>query len=163
MACSARAHMVTGCDSVVFAINAMPLATANAIFYAAPLMMLPLALVFFKEQLQSLLYCCWNIRLYGRSGHHSPEQIDWAAIAALIVALTIASNNLLIRKLPKHQTVAQTLLLTNLAGVPASLGLAIWEGREWDWSPLITAAGSSGFILIYAAYMCSHLPIGRKQ
>ncbi|HAH03140.1 MAG TPA: EamA family transporter, partial [Vibrio sp.] len=43
------------------------------------------------------------------------------------------------------------LLLTNLAGVPASLGLAIWEGREWDWSPLITAAGSSGFILIYAA------------
>ena len=80
-----------------------------------------------------------------------PTEIDWAAIAALIVALTIASNNLLIRKLPKHQTVAQTLLLTNLAGVPASLGLAIWEGREWDWSPLITAAGSSGFILIYAA------------
>ena len=80
-----------------------------------------------------------------------PTEIDWAAIAALIVALTIASNNLLIRKLPKHQTVAQTLLLTNLAGIPASLGLALWEGREWDWTPLITAAGSSSFILIYAA------------
>ncbi|WP_192892030.1 DMT family transporter [Vibrio bathopelagicus] len=147
-----RAHIwLLGAIFMVFAINAMPLATANAIFYAAPLMMLPLALVFFKEQLSRYSIAAGIFGFMGVLVIIRPTQIDWAAIAALIVALTIASNNLLIRKLPKHQTVAQTLLLTNLAGVPASLGLAIWEGREWDWSPLITAAGSSGFILIYAA------------
>ncbi|CAK3531947.1 S-adenosylmethionine uptake transporter [Vibrio crassostreae] len=147
-----RAHIwLLGAIFMVFAINAMPLATANAIFYAAPLMMLPLALVFFKEQLNRYSVAAGIFGFMGVLVIIRPTEIDWAAIAALIVALTIASNNLLIRKLPKHQTVAQTLLLTNLAGVPASLGLAIWEGREWDWSPLITAAGSSGFILIYAA------------
>ncbi|MDL5029029.1 DMT family transporter [Vibrio sp. TMPB1044] len=147
-----RAHIwLLGAIFMVFAINAMPLATANAIFYAAPLMMLPLALVFFKEQLSRYSIAAGIFGFMGVLVIIRPTEIDWAAIAALIVALTIASNNLLIRKLPKHQTVAQTLLLTNLAGVPASLGLAIWEGREWDWSPLITAAGSSGFILIYAA------------
>ena len=147
-----RAHIwLLGAIFMVFAINAMPLATANAIFYAAPLMMLPLALVFFKEQLSRYSIAAGIFGFMGVLIIIRPTEIDWAAIAALIVALTIASNNLLIRKLPKHQTVAQTLLLTNLAGVPASLGLAIWEGREWDWSPLITAAGSSSFILIYAA------------
>ncbi|MEG3220516.1 DMT family transporter [Vibrio gigantis] len=147
-----RAHIwLLGAIFMVFAINAMPLATANAIFYAAPLMMLPLALVFFKEQLSRYSIAAGIFGFMGVLVIIRPTEIDWAAIAALIVALTIASNNLLIRKLPKHQTVAQTLLLTNLAGVPASLGLAIWEGREWDWSPLITAAGSSSFILIYAA------------
>ena len=147
-----RAHIwLLGAIFMVFAINAMPLATANAIFYAAPLMMLPLALVFFKEQLNRYSVAAGIFGFMGVLVIIRPTEIDWAAIAALIVALTIASNNLLIRKLPKHQTVAQTLLLTNLAGVPASLGLAIWEGREWDWSPLITAAGSSSFILIYAA------------
>ena len=147
-----RAHIwLLGAIFMVFAINAMPLATANAIFYAAPLMMLPLALVFFKEQLSRYSIAAGIFGFMGVLVIIRPTEIDWAAIAALIVALTIASNNLLIRKLPKHQTVAQTLLLTNLAGVPASLGLAIWEGREWNWSPLITAAGSSGFILIYAA------------
>ena len=147
-----RAHIwLLGAIFMVFAINAMPLATANAIFYAAPLMMLPLALVFFKERLSRYSIAAGIFGFMGVLVIIRPTEIDWAAIAALIVALTIASNNLLIRKLPKHQTVAQTLLLTNLAGVPASLGLAIWEGREWDWSPLITAAGSSSFILIYAA------------
>ncbi|WP_215405411.1 DMT family transporter [Vibrio gigantis] len=147
-----RAHIwLLGAIFMVFAINAMPLATANAIFYAAPLMMLPLALVFFKEQLSRYSIAAGIFGFMGVLVIIRPTEIDWAAIAALIVALTIASNNLLIRKLPKHQTVAQTLLLTNLAGVPSSLGLAIWEGREWDWSPLITAAGSSSFILIYAA------------
>ena len=147
-----RAHIwLLGAIFMVFAINAMPLATANAIFYAAPLMMLPLALVFFKEQLSRYSIAAGIFGFMGVLVIIRPTEIDWAAIAALIVALTIASNNLLIRKLPKHQTVAQTLLLTNLAGVPASLGLAIWEGREWDWSALITAAGSSSFILIYAA------------
>ncbi len=80
-----------------------------------------------------------------------PTDISWAAFGALVVALTIAINNLFIRKLPTQQSVAQTLLLTNLIGMPASLILALLENKPWDWSPLITASGSSALITIYAA------------
>ena len=79
-----------------------------------------------------------------------PTEINWAAAAALIVAFTLAINNLIIRKLPSHHSVCQTLLLTNLAGIPAALGLAVWEDKPWDWAQLLTAAGSTSFILIYA-------------
>lgn len=146
-----RAHIwLVGAVFMVFAISAMPLATANAIFYAAPLMMLPLAMLLFQEKLTRHSVAAGILGFFGVLVIIRPTEIDWAALAALIVAFTIAGNNLLIRKLPKHQTVAQTLLLTNLAGIPASLGLALWEGRAWDWKPLLTAAGSSTFILIYA-------------
>ncbi|KXI21967.1 DMT family transporter [Photobacterium sanguinicancri] len=147
-----RAHIwLFGAVFMVFAINSMPLATANAIFYAAPLIMLPLAFVFFREKLSKQSVLTGVIGFIGVLVVIRPTHIDWAAISALVVALTLAGNNLLIRKLPTHQTVAQTLLLTNLVGMPASFGLALWEGEAWNWAPLLIAAGSSFFILIYAA------------
>ncbi|MGR5150391.1 DMT family transporter [Photobacterium swingsii] len=147
-----RAHIwLFGAVFMVFAINSMPLATANAIFYAAPLIMLPLAFVFFREKLTKQSVMTGVVGFIGVLVVIRPTHIDWAAISALVVALTLAGNNLLIRKLPTNQTVAQTLLLTNVVGMPASLGLALWEGETWNWAPLLTAAGSSFFILIYAA------------
>ncbi|MGR5065401.1 DMT family transporter [Photobacterium sp. DNB22_13_2] len=146
-----RAHIwLMGAIFMVFSLNAMPLATANAIFYAAPLLMLPLALLLYREKLSRYSIAAGVLGFAGVIVIIRPTEFEWSALAALVVALTIAGNNLLIRKLPKHQSVAQTLLLTNLTGIPASLGLALWEGRAWDWSPLITAAGSSSFILVYA-------------
>ncbi|MBL4830939.1 MAG: DMT family transporter [Aliivibrio sp.] len=147
-----RGHIwLFGAVFMVFAINSMPLATANAIFYAAPLIMMPLAMIVFKEKLTKHSIAAGIIGFLGVLVVIRPTEINWAAIAALIVAVTLAANNLLIRKLPKEQTVVQTLLLTNLVGIPASLTLALWEGQVWNWQPILTAAGSSVFILIYAA------------
>lgn len=146
-----RAHVwLLGAIFMVFALNSMPLATANAIFYAAPLMMLPLAVMLFQEKPTSQSIAAGMLGFIGVLVVIRPTQIDWAAISALIVALTLAINNLLVRKLPKEQSVFQTLLLTNLVGIPASLALALWEGQTWDWTPMLTATGSSAFILIYA-------------
>ncbi|UXI02589.1 DMT family transporter [Photobacterium sp. TY1-4] len=146
-----RAHVwLLGAVFMVVAINSMPLATANAIFYAAPLLMLPLAYLLYKEQLSRYSMLAGLVGFVGVLVIIRPTQIDWAAIAALIVALTLAGNNLLIRKLPPYQSVPQTLLLTNAAGIPVSLCLALWEGERWDWNLLMTAAGSSAFILVYA-------------
>ncbi|SFD27427.1 DMT family transporter [Pseudoalteromonas denitrificans] len=146
-----RGHIwLIGAIFMVIAISSMPLATANAIFYAAPLLMLPLAMMFFKEKLSSKAVAVAILGFIGVLIVIRPTQIDWAAIAALIVALTMAINNLLIRKLPKKQNVFQTLFLTNLVGIPVALSLALWEGKPWDFAPMLTAAGSSSFILIYA-------------
>ncbi|KXO10088.1 hypothetical protein AKG98_873 [Moritella sp. JT01] len=148
-----RGHIwLLGAIFMVYAISAMPLATANAIFYAAPLIMLPMAMLWFQEKLTSHSIAAAVLGFIGVLIVIRPTEIDWAATAAIVVAFTLAANNLLIRKLPKHQTVFQTLLLTNLVGMPASLGLAVWEGQPWDFAPLLTAAGSTLFILIYAGF-----------
>lgn len=146
-----RGHIwLFGAIFMVFAISSMPLATANAIFYAAPLLMLPLAMMIFKEQLSNQAVIVAVLGFIGVLVVIRPTYIDWAAIAAFIVAITMAINNLLIRKLPKRQNVFQTLLMTNIVGIPVALSLAIWEGKAWDFAPMLTAAGSSSFILIYA-------------
>jgi len=148
-----RGHIwLLGAIFMVYAISAMPLATANAIFYAAPLIMLPLAMLWFQEKLTGPSIAAGILGFIGVLIVIRPTEIDWAATAALVVAFTLAANNLLIRKLPKHQTVFQTLLLTNLVGMPASFGLALWEGQPWDFAPLLTAAGSTLLILIYAGF-----------
>ncbi|CAM3830918.1 DMT family transporter [Rheinheimera salexigens] len=146
-----RGHIwLFGAIFMVLAINSMPLATANAIFYAAPLLMLPLALLLFQERLTKTTILAAILGFIGVLIVIKPTEITWAAIFAFIVALTMALNNILVRKLPKQLSVFQVLLLTNIVGTPVALALAIWEGRTWDWSAMLTAAGSSGFILIYA-------------
>lgn len=147
-----RAHVwLFGAIFMVYAISSMPLATANAIFYAAPLMMLPLAALFLGEKLSRQTIAAAVMGFAGVLVIIRPDQIDFAALSALIVALTIAVNNLLIRKLPKQQSVVHTLLVTNLVGMPVSLCLVFIEGQPWDWSAFPVAAASSTFILIYAA------------
>ncbi len=85
------------------------LATANAIFYAAPLIMLPLAAIFFGAQLSKQSVAAAVMGFAGVLVIIRPDQIDWAAISAFVVALTLAVNNLLIRKLPKNQSVDANL------------------------------------------------------
>jgi drug/metabolite transporter (DMT)-like permease len=112
--------------------------------------MLPLAMMIFKEQLSNQAVIVAVLGFIGVLVVIRPTYIDWAAIAAFIVAITMAINNLLIRKLPKKQNVFQTLLMTNIVGIPVAFSLAVWEGKAWDFAPMLTAAGSSSFILIYA-------------
>ncbi len=147
-----RAHVwLLGAIFMVFAISSLPLATANAIFYAAPLMMLPIAALFFKEQLSKQSVAAAIMGFLGVLVIIRPDQIEWAAISAFVVAVCIAVNNLLIRKVPREQSVMHTLLMTNLAGIPVALLLVFIEAKPWDWSAFPTAAASSLFIMIYAA------------
>ncbi|MDN5561315.1 MAG: DMT family transporter, partial [Psychrobacter sp.] len=146
-----RSHVwLLGVIFMVLSLQALPLATANAIFYAAPLFVLPLGFLFYKDRLNFPTIAASILGFAGILVIVQPKQINLGAVFALIVAVTMALNNLLVRKLPQHHTVYQTLLLTNLLGIPFALGLAIWEGQPFDWRSLITAASSNVFILIYA-------------
>ena len=146
-----RGHVwLFGAIFMVLSLQALPLATVNAIFYTAPLLMLPLGFLFYRDKLTIPTIAVSIVGFIGIIIVVQPTQISLAAISALIVAVTMATNNLLIRKLPYHHNVAQTLFLTNLMGIPFALSLAIWENQPLDWSPLLTAASSNLFILIYA-------------
>ncbi len=61
----------------------------------------------------------------------------------MIVAVTLAINNLLIPKIPRQQTVPQTLLLHNLIGIPVALALALYEGMPFSLDLFWRAAGST--------------------
>ncbi|AMN68130.1 DMT family transporter [Psychrobacter sp. P11G5] len=146
-----RGHVwLLGAVFMVLSLQALPLATANAIFYTTPLLMLPLGFLFYKDRLTAPSIIVSMLGFAGILIVVKPTQINMGAIFALIVAVTMATNNLLVRKLPKQHTVAQTLFLTNLVGIPFGLSLAFWENQPLDWYPLLIAAGSNLFILIYA-------------
>ncbi|WP_035008496.1 DMT family transporter [Enterovibrio norvegicus] len=147
-----RAHIwLLGVFFSVIALTTMPLATANAIFYAAPLIMLSLAAIFLREKLSAPSIIAAVVGFIGVLILVRPTELDWGASSALIVAVTLAVNNLLIPKIPREQTVSQTLMLHNLIGIPIAFALALYEGMPFSLDLFWRAAGSTAFILVYAA------------
>jgi drug/metabolite transporter (DMT)-like permease len=147
---AARAHIhLVGLLCMVIALANLPLATANAVFYAAPILVMVLAALIFKEKLSTMSVIAVFSGFGGIVVILRPAEFNWAAIAALAAALTLAINAVMVRKLPKEQTTVHKLLLNYLLIIPAAGALAIWEGAAWDNSILISAGGSAVFILGY--------------
>lgn len=94
-----RAHVwLLGVSFSVVALTSLPLATANAIFYAAPLIMLPLAAIFLREKLSAASIVAAVVGFVGVLVLVRPSEFTWAAGSAMVVAVTLAINNLLIPK-----------------------------------------------------------------
>jgi len=148
-----RAHIhLVGLLCMIVALSNLPLATANAVFYAAPILVMVFSVVIFRESLTPLSVFAVFSGFAGIIVILRPVEFNWAAIAALGSALTLAINALMVRKLPKNQTTVHKLFLNYLLVIPASALLAIWEwqqGATWHPEILLTAAGSAVFILGY--------------
>ena len=146
-----RAHIwLIGAICMVLSLSALPLATVNALFYTSPIIMLSLMMFFSSDTVKRSSLLVVILGFVGVLIIVKPSQFNWAAVMALIVAVSMALNNLLIKKLPTHHSVFQTLFLTSLMGIPSSLLLALGEGSKWDFSSLWLAAASNIFILCYA-------------
>ena len=147
---AARAHIhLVGLVCMVIGLTNLPLATANAVFYAAPILVMVLAALIFQEKLSTMSVIAVFSGFGGIVVILRPVEFNWAAIAALAAALTLAINAVMVRKLPKEQTTVHKLLLNYLLIIPAAGALALWEGAAWDSSMLISAGGSAVFILGY--------------
>lgn len=145
-----RAHIhLAGMLCMVIALGNLPLATANAVFYAAPILVMVLAALVFGERLTPMSVTAVFSGFLGIVLILRPVEFDWAAIAALGSAFTLAINAVMVRKLPKEQSTIHKLFLNYLLIVPAAAALALWEGASWDGSMLISASGSALFILGY--------------
>ncbi len=145
-----RAHIhLFGILCMVVALGNLPLATANAIFYAAPILVMVLSVFLFREKLTPLSVFAVFSGFTGIVVILRPVEFNWAAIAALGSAFALAINAVMVRQLPKQQSTVHKLFLNYLLIVPAAGGLALWEGASWDSSILASALGSSLFILGY--------------
>ncbi len=134
---------------MVVAISYLPLATANAVFYAAPLLMLPLSILFLKERPSRSKVIATVTGFLGVLIVLRPSQFHWAALFALGTACSLALFNLLARTIPERQPVVTTLMWTTLFSLPISglLAAAYWQPlslSQWLWT-----AASSGLILLY--------------
>ena len=145
-----RAHIhLVGILCMVVALGNLPLATANAMFYAAPILVMVLSVFVFRERLTPLSVVAVFSGFVGILVILRPLEFNWAVIAALGSALALAINAVMVRTLPKQQTTVHKLFLNYLLILPAAGALAWWEGAAWDTGILISALGSALFILGY--------------
>lgn len=138
-----RAHLILiGSGCMMVAVTHLPLATANAVFYAAPILMLPLSILFLNEHppLSKILLTCFGF--LGVLVVLRPDHFHWAALFALGTASTLAMFNILVRKLPSEQSVVTTLWWTTLFSLPISAVLAgfYWQPITWQELALVVAS-----------------------
>ncbi|ATG72923.1 hypothetical protein AN401_02815 [Zobellella denitrificans] len=127
-----RGHLLLmGSVCVFVSLIHLPLATANAVFYAAPLLTLPLAALLSRERVRLPAY---GISLLGFGGILvvlNPAEWHWAGWVALLTAFAMAASNVLVRRLPQGRSVLATLFLTQALAIPVSFALALP-----DWQPV---------------------------
>lgn len=145
-----RSHLVlAGSGFVMVALTWLPLATANALFYAAPLVMLPLSAWLLEERpgrgkiLATLTGFCGILVVL------RPDQFHWAGFAGLGCAFTLALYNVLVRKLPEKQPVVSTLFWTGVLSLPLAGILAALFWQPISGAELLLIAASAVFTLGY--------------
>ena len=145
-----RAHLILlGSGCMMVAITYLPLATANAVFYAAPLLMLPLSVWLLKEHPPLSKILLTGFGFIGVLIVLRPTQFHWAALFALGTATTLALFNILVRRLPSEQTVVTTLWWTTLFSLPFSTLLAAFYWQPITARELTLVFMSAGCILSY--------------
>lgn len=147
-----RAQFIVGGSAcAMVAITHLTLATANAMFYVAPLMMLPMSIFLLKETPPISKYIATGIGFIGVLIVLRPEQFHWAAIVALGSALTMAFCNVFIRRLPAGQHLISTLFWTTVMTLPLALFLAVFEWKVISWTNVLWIVAINIFVLGYHA------------
>jgi len=145
---------VIGMFAIITALTLLPLATANAVFYLAPILVMLLAVVLFRERLTRWSLLAVISGFMGVIVILRPVELGWGALAALAGAWALAFNAVLVRKLPKHQSTVHKLMMSNLLALPVIFTLFIWEfmtgDTGWHRGAILAAAGSSVFVMAYS-------------
>ena len=145
---------VIGMFAIITALTLLPLATANAVFYLAPILVMLLAVVLFRERLTRWSLLAVISGFMGVIVILRPVELGWGALAALAGAWALALNAVLVRKLPKHQSTVHKLMMSNLLALPVIFTLFIWEfmtgDTGWHRGAILAAAGSSVFVMAYS-------------
>lgn len=149
---------------LVLSLQLLPLSTANALFYTVPIMIVLLSAIFLKERLTLLAMFAVIGGFTGVLIILRPTEMNWGGLFALAFSFLLAISSLLIRKLPKEQSLLHGLWVTQLCAIPLSFALFMWEGSDLNITMLGYAIGSS-FCSIGYSYACmkaySHVPASR--
>ncbi|RRJ82741.1 DMT family transporter [Aestuariirhabdus litorea] len=141
--------MALGGGCMVYALVNLPLATAASLFYTAPLMVLPLAAIWLGERLTGLRVGAALLGIVGVLVLLRPTQINWAALAGLGCALSIAFGLVTLKRLPAQETVVTALFWTTVWSIVPLLLLASLEWQPVSLQLLWVALLSNLLIMAY--------------
>ena len=142
--------MGLGAVLLVISLSELSLATANAVFYAAPIFIMLFGAFFYKERLSLDVVLAVVLGFIGILVILRPTEVTLAMISAILFAVVLAVNSLLIKKIPQEQSMFYGLFVTQLFALPMVSGLAIWEGEKFEFEVLIYAALSSVCSILYS-------------
>ena len=128
----------------------LPLATANAVFYTAPIFIMLFGAFFYKERLSIDVVLAAILGFIGILVILRPTEITFSMISAILFAIVLAANSLLIKKLPQEQSMLYGLFVTQMFALPMVSILAIWEGEVFDLGNVMFAALSSVCSILYS-------------
>ncbi|MBJ7549928.1 DMT family transporter [Marinomonas ostreistagni] len=135
---------------LVISLSHLPLATANAVFYTAPIFIILLALIFYREKVSKTVVFAAISGFAGVLVILKPSYIGWGMLSALGFALVLAINSLLIRKLPSGQSAMHGLLVAQVCALPVAAILALYEGSILSLYQLLLAFGASICSVLYS-------------
>lgn len=139
-----------GGPAAVMAILYLPLATANVIFYSAPLITVVFARLFFNEVLSRQRIIVTLLGFAGVIVAFRPEYIDLAGLLALVTAFAVAGYNISVKWLPNsHPT--NTLFWSNLFTLPLTGIIAAFYWQPVTQDLIILAIGACVCLIVYQA------------
>ncbi len=150
---------VVGMTAGFTAYTLIPLTDATALTFTAPLFATAVAAVFLGEIVRVRR---WTAILFGFAGtlvvlRPGVESIQLGAILALVNAVTMAINGLMVKSLARTESTEavvtyMVLLLTPLSLVPA---LFVWQWPSWEswfWLTMLAGCGTIGHWYLTRAY-----------
>ncbi len=147
---SFRALMTNiGAPSAVIALLYLPLATANVIFYAAPMITLLLAVVLFKEKLTKQRVLVTSLGFAGVAIALRPEYLGIAGLLAFCTALAVAAYNISVKWLPKGSSTVSTIFWSNLLAVPLIALIAAFNWQPITQELILLSIGSCICLVAY--------------
>ncbi|WP_187265531.1 DMT family transporter [Reinekea thalattae] len=140
---------VFGIICMVVSLKYLSLASANAVFYTAPIMVSLMAAIFYREKLTPVSVTSVFLGFIGVLLILRPTSVELASLSALGVAVSQAVAIVLVKKLPKEKSPIESLFVMHLFMVPALLLLSLFVWQQITLGALVGALGSSIFIVCY--------------
>ncbi|MEO9273527.1 DMT family transporter [Marinomonas sp. 5E14-1] len=135
---------------LVVSLSELSLATANSVFYTAPIFIMLFGAIFFKERLTFEVIGAALLGFIGILIILRPTEISLGMISAILFAMVLAANSLLIKKLPQNQDMFCGLCITQFSALPLAAILALMEGEALQFDLLIYAALTSVCSILYS-------------
>ncbi|MEP3349860.1 MAG: DMT family transporter [Marinomonas sp.] len=135
---------------LVVSLSELSLATANSVFYTAPIFIMLFGAIFFKERLTFEVVGAALLGFIGILIILRPTEISLGMVSAILFAIVLAANSLLIKKLPQNQDMFCGLCITQFSALPLAAILAFMEGEDLQLDLLIYAALASVCSILYS-------------
>lgn len=147
-----RAAMTNiGAPCAVVALLHLPLATANVIFYAAPLITLVLAALVFNESISKRRALVTALGFCGVLVALRPEYLGLAGLLAFCTAFAVAGYNISVKWLPSGSSTINTIFWSNLLALPVIALVALFNWQPITQDLILLAIGSCLCLVVYQA------------